>query len=58
VDTTGLTIMISGSSVQVIGELKKLKASSFDSGKTQKKLMEDISMRLRQHKQIKRVMFL
>ncbi len=59
VDTQGLEISLTGSTVQIRGEVRKLKGSlGLGSDSKQTRLLEMISQRLRQHKAIKRVMFL
>jgi len=58
VDTTEIDILVSGGTVHLRGELKKIKPSAFDSDKTHKRLMETIAQKLRSHKEIKRVHFL
>jgi len=55
VDTTNLDITLSGGSVQLRGEIKRLKTSEFDSDQTHRRLLEQITERLRSHKAIKRV---
>ena len=58
IDTTGVDIMVSGSSVSIKGELKPLKASGFESEKSRASRKELIMQRLRAHKGIKYVRFL
>ncbi len=58
IDTSGLGIMIFGGTVQIKGDLKPIKPLGFESERTQKKRVERISQRLRNHKAIKRVQFL
>lgn len=57
VNTQGLDIVVSGGTVHLRGEIRKLKPSAFDSEKGQRRLLENISERLRHNKQIKRVLF-
>lgn len=58
IDTLGLDILVSGSTVHLKGKLKKIKSSGFDTDRTYKKLMETAAQRLRSHRDIKRVLFL
>lgn len=58
VDTGGLDIFVTGTSVSLKGELKRLKPSFAETETSKKQLMESVRDRLRSKKEIKRVQFL